>query len=69
METTKKVKEGVKKVAVMRYDTCEIDIVTFDKEIDADSIEEHLNYHLSEIYWMEFDKGKINYLTSEVSED
>lgn len=59
----------MKKIAVMSYNTGEIDIITLDKRIKTNEriekyLDSHCNYNLDEIYWMEFDKGKINFLTS-----
>ena len=53
----------------MSYNTGDIDIITLDKEMETteevkDYLQENCNYNLDEIYWMEFDKGKISFLTS-----
>lgn len=60
----------MKRIAIMSYNTGDIDIITLDKEIETieemkNYIDEFLNYNLDEIYWMEFDKGKISFLTEE----
>ncbi len=57
------------RIAVMSYNTGDIDIITLDKEMETteevkDYLQENCNYNLDEIYWMEFDKGKISFLTS-----
>lgn len=58
------------RIAVMSYNTGDIDIITLDEEMVTieevkDYLQEHCNYNLDEIYWMEFDKGKISFLTSD----
>lgn len=60
----------MKRIAIMSYNTGDIDIITLDKEIETieemnNYIAEFLNYNLDEIYWMEFDKGNISFLTEE----
>lgn len=60
----------MKRIAIMSYNTGDIDIITLDKEIETieemnNYIDEFLNYNLDEIYWMEFDKGNISFLTEE----
>lgn len=57
------------KIAVMSYNTEEIDIITLDYGLKTnEDVEKHLqnycNYNLDEIHWMEFDKGKVNFLTN-----
>lgn len=57
------------RIAVMSYNTGDIDIITLDEEMETteevkDYLQENCNYNLDEIYWMEFDKGKISFLTS-----
>ena len=57
------------RIAVMSYNTGDIDIITLDTEMATteevkDYLQENCNYNLDEIYWMEFDKGKISFLTS-----
>lgn len=58
----------IKRIAVMSYNTGDLDIITLDDKIKCDDVEEFLqndfNYNLDEIYWMEFDKGSINFLTN-----
>jgi coenzyme F420-reducing hydrogenase beta subunit len=58
------------RIAVMSYNTGDIDIITLDEEMKTteevkDYLQENCNYNLDEIYWMEFDKGKISFLTSD----
>ena len=58
------------RIAVMSYNTGDIDIITLDEEMKTteevkDYLQENSNYNLDEIYWMEFDKGKISFLTSD----
>lgn len=58
------------RIAVMSYNTGDIDIITLDEEMETteevkDYLQENCNYNLDEIYWMEFDKGKISFLTSD----
>lgn len=52
----------------MSYNTGEIDIITLDDGIKYDDVEKFLqndcNYNQDEIYWMDFDRGSINFLTS-----
>lgn len=60
----------MKRIAIMSYNTGNIDIITLDKEIETieemnNYIDEFLNYNLDEIHWMEFDKGNISFLTEE----
>lgn len=57
------------RIAVMSYNTGDIDIITLDKEMETiEEVETYLqedcNYNMDEIYWMEFDRGKISFLTS-----
>ncbi|MCD7939382.1 MAG: hypothetical protein LUH50_04515 [Bacteroides intestinalis] len=57
------------RIAVMSYNTGDIDIITLDKEMETTEevktyLQEDCNYNMDEIYWMEFDRGKISFLTS-----
>ncbi|WP_373156899.1 hypothetical protein [Bacteroides cellulosilyticus] len=57
------------RIAVMSYNTGDIDIITLDKEMETTEevknyLQEDCNYNMDEIYWMEFDSGKISFLTS-----
>lgn len=67
-KTKKKMNEYIKRIAVMSYNTGDIDIITLDDGIKYDDVEEFLqndcNYNQDETYWMSFDKGSINFLTS-----
>lgn len=60
--------EYIKRIAVMSYNTGDIDIITLDEGLKYDDVEEFpyndCNYNQDEIYWMTFDKGSVNFLTN-----
>lgn len=58
----------MKRIAVMSYNTGDIDIITLEHEVESSEeviniLQDDCNYNMDEIYWMEFDKGNISFLT------